>query len=493
MRLLPAFLFAALLALPARAQQQPSRIDEILKKVDGALEEEGRRIRAEVLDLVRQELRGKAESPKLPAPAPAPAAAGSVEKAKGLLTADLLKQHATYLASDELEGRAAGYPGNDKAAEYIADVMKKAALKPAGDEGGYFQKFRVGGKETRNVAGLLEGTDPDLKKEIVVIGAHYDHVGTADQRDYGRIPGSGNDRIWNGADDNGSGTSTVLGVARAFGESGLRTRRTVLFILFSGEEAGLIGSRWYTNHPVSPIGQHVFMLNLDMVGRNAHRPIEVQGVGSAEGGVVKKAVDKGVQASGLKAKVEEQITLQGGDSDHSSFRDKRIPYAFFWSGYHADYHRPGDHAEKLAYDNMVRVGHTAVHILQEIGNLDDRPRFSGQVPRGFQLPDLLPPGPSRRMGVTVQELDDSECDAFKLPKDQGGLRVDAVHGRSAAEAAGVKVGDVLLSIAGSKLPRAGAREALRAAIADKVQPGQETELVVLRGGERIALKAKWSE
>jgi hypothetical protein len=484
-------LFVAILAMPLGAQQQPGRADEILRKVDRVLEEEGRRIRAELLDLVREELRGKAEAPR-PAP-PAPAAAGSLEKARDLITADLLKKHATYLASDELEGRAAGYPGNDKAAEYIAEILKKAGIQPAGEEGGYFQKFRVGGKETRNVLGMVEGSDPDLKKEVVVIGAHFDHVGTADQRDYGRIPSLGDDRIWNGADDNGSGTSTVLGVARAFGEGGLRARRTVLFILFSGEEAGLIGSRWYTGHPVWPIGQHVFMLNLDMVGRNAHRAIEIQGVGSAEGGVVRKAVEKGIQASGLNAKIADAVTLQGGDSDHSSFRDKRIPYAFFWSGYHADYHRPGDHPEKLSYDNMVRVGRAALHILQEIGNLDDRPRFSGQVPQGFRLPDLLPPGPSRRMGVTIQELDDSECEALKLAKEQGGLRVDAVHGRSVAEAAGVKVGDVVLSVAGAKLPRSGAREALRSAIADRVRPGKEAEIVVLRGGDRVTLKAKWSE
>jgi acetylornithine deacetylase/succinyl-diaminopimelate desuccinylase-like protein len=489
MRLLALLL---LILAPAAAQD---RTEELLRKVDRAIEQESARVRAELVELVRKELGGRSAPAPAVAPPPPPAAgAATVEKAKELVTIDLLKKHAAYLASDELEGRAAGYPGNDKASEYISEVMKKHGLKAAGDDGTYFQRFRLGGKDTRNVVGMLEGTDPELKKEFLVIGAHFDHVGTADQRDYGRIPGSGDDKIWNGADDNGSGTTTVLGVVRAFGESGLRTRRSVLFILFSGEEAGLVGSRWYVNHPVAPLGQHVFMLNLDMVGRNGHKAIEIQGVGSAEGGLVKKAVEKGAAASGLKAKIEEQVTLVGGDSDHSSFRDKRIPYAFFWSGFHADYHKPSDHADKLAYDNMVRVGHTAIHILSEIGNGDERPKFSGQVPRGFNLPDLAePPRPGRTLGVTVQELDDTECDGLKLEKTQGGLRVDALKDGSVASAAGVRTGDVVLALGGVKLGRGQTRETLRQAIAQKAKPGQEVEIVVLRGGERVTLKAKWTE
>ena len=491
--------FVLALAVLLAPVQEEKKNDELLRKIDQALQAERERLRAELLDAVRQELKGapaapatapKRAAPDRPAPPPA---AGSVEKAKALVTTELLKKHAAFLADDALEGRAAGYPGNDKAAEYIAGVMKEAGLKPAGDEGTWFQKFRVKGRETRNVVGLLEGTDVDLRKEYVVIGGHYDHVGTADQDDFGRLGSGGEDRIWNGADDNASGTTTVLAVLKAFAEGGLRTRRSVLFMLFSGEEAGLIGSRWYVGHPIAPIAQHVYMLNLDMVGRNPQKPIEVQGVGSAEGGVVQKIVEKATEKNGLKAKITPQVTLMGGDSDHSSFRDKKVPYTFFFSGFHRDYHRPSDTADKLSYDQLQKVAGTAIDILLDVASLEERPKWAGKVPGGLQLPDAEPAPTPRRLGVTVQELDGAECDALKLEITQGALRVDAVHGGSAAEAAGVKAGDHILAIAGEKLGRAGAREALRAAIADRVKPGKETEILVLRKGERVSLKAKWTE
>jgi hypothetical protein len=488
-RVLALSLFAALLISSSAPAQQEARdrAAEILKKIDAAIQQESERTRAAVLELVRQELRGTRPEPKKVE------GKGTPDGAKALVTLDLLKKHAAYLASDELEGRCAGYPGCDKAADYIADVFQKAGLKPSGDNGTWFQKFRLGGKDTKNVIGFIEGSDPELKKEVVLVGAHYDHVGTSETRDYGRMGGKGDDNIWNGADDNASGTTCVLGLAKAFGEGGLTTRRSIVLMCFSGEEAGLVGSRYYTNHPLVPINQHVFMLNLDMVGRNPNKPMEIHGVGSGEGGVVRKAVEHAVAGSGLKAKLNDEVTLLGGDSDHSSFADKKVPYAFFFSGFHADYHRPSDHAEKLAYDNMLKVTYTAMDILIGMGNLDERPKFAGRSKPGFGLPDAEPVTPPRRMGVTVQELDDSDCDGLKLAAEQGGLRVDAIQSKSAADGAGVQVGDVILSISGVTLPRGGTRDELRKVLTDKVKPGKEVELLVLRKGERVTLKAKWSE
>lgn len=488
-RFLPLALVALLLT-PAYSQDAKERAAEILKKIDSAIEQQSERTRAEVLDLVRKELRG--EKPEQAPQARVPAA--STEKAKAVVAVDLLKKHASYLASDELEGRCAGYPGCDKAADYIADVFKKAGLKPGGNEGTYFQKFRLVGKDTKNVIAIVEGTDPELKSEIVVLGAHYDHVGTAEQRDFGRMGGKGDDTIWNGADDNGSGTTCVLALAQAFGQGGLSARRTIVFICFSGEEAGLVGSRYYVKNPTAgPLEKHVFMLNLDMVGRNPTKPIEIHGVGSAEGGVIRKAVERAVAASGLKAKLNDAVTLVGGDSDHSSFADKRIPYAFYFSGFHADYHRPSDHPEKLAYDNMVKVATSSMDILLDIANLDERPKFSGKSRPSLTLPDFEPATPPRRLGVTVQQLDDADCDRLKLEAGQGALRVDDVQAGTAAESAGVKAGDVILSVGGVTLPRGETREELRKVLTDKVRPGREVDVVVLRKGERVVLKAKWSE
>jgi acetylornithine deacetylase/succinyl-diaminopimelate desuccinylase-like protein len=490
-RFLSLALAASLLA-PAWAQDSGDRAAEILKKIDAAIRQESERSRAEILELVRQELRGKKGDPEPQQARKVPAA--GTEKARAVVTTELLKKHASYLASDDLEGRCAGYPGCDKAADYIADVFKKSGLTPAGDNGSYFQKFRLMGKDTKNVIGVIPGSDPELKNEVVIVGAHYDHVGTADQRDFGRMGGKGDDTIWNGADDNASGTSCVLALAQAFGEGELSARRTLVLMCFSGEEAGLVGSRYYTKNPtVGSIEKTVYMLNLDMVGRNPSKPIEIHGVGSAEGGVVKKAVEHAVAASGLKAKLNETVTLMGGDSDHSSFADKRVPFSFFFSGFHADYHRPSDHADKLAYDNMVKVATTSMDILLEIGNLDERPKWSGRAKPSLQLPDLEPAPQTRRMGVTVQELDDADCDALKLDAQQGGLRVEAVQAGSAAEAAAVKSGDVVLAVAGVTLPRGSTRDELRKVLTEKVKPGKEVDIVVLRKGERVTLKGKWSE
>ena len=472
-------LLALLLASAALAAQ-----DDVAGRIDRVLSEE----RQKTLEAIRRDLGG-------PAALPAPAA-GTLDAAKALVTPELLKKHASYLADDALEGRAAGYPGNDKAADYVAGVFKAAGLKPVGDEGGFFQKFKVGTRETRNVVGLLEGTDPALKEEIVVVGAHYDHVGTADQRDYGRLGGGrGEDKIWNGADDNGSGTTTLLGLVRAFGEGGLRAKRSLVFIGFSGEEAGLIGSAFYCRKPHGSIDKHVYMLNLDMVGRNPHKPIELHGVGSAEGGVLRKIAERAVGASGLKATLNDGVKLVGGDSDHSSFRDKKVPYSFFFSGFHADYHRPSDTADKLAYDNMVLVAKTSIDILLDVANLEERPRFVGQAGPRFTIPNLEDPQgpPPRRLGVTVQELDDAECDALGLVAGQGGLRVDLVQGKTAAEAAGMKAGDVLLEVAGEKLPRGGTRDKLRELLTNKVKPNKEVEMVVLRGGNKVPLKATFDK
>ena len=479
-------LLLALLLVPALGAQ-----DDVGRRLDKIIGEEAGRTREAVLDLLRRELGA-------PAPVAAPAvvtAAGSVEAAKGLVTVDLLRKHATFLASDELEGRAAGYPGNDKASEYIAAQFKASGLRPAGDEGGFFQAFKVGGKDTRNVVGMLEGNDPALKGEIVVVGAHFDHVGTADQRDYGRLGRGGEDKIWNGADDNGSGTTTLLGIAKAFGEGGLRAKRTVVFIAFSGEEAGLIGSAFYCRKPWAPIERHVFMLNLDMVGRNPQKPIELHGVGSAENGVIRKAAEKAVAASGLNATLNDGVKLVGGDSDHSSFRDKRVPYAFFFSGFHADYHRNSDTAEKLAYDNMVKVAQTSIDLLLAIGGLEERPRFVGAAGPKFNLPDFQEPqGPApRRLGVTVQELDDADCDGLGLVAGQGGLRVDLVQGKTVAEAAGLLSGDVVLEVAGQRLPRGATRDALREILTGKVRPGKEVEILVLRQGNKVPLKATFDK
>ena len=460
--------------------------DELLRRIRESVEKESTRLREDLSELIRRELAGSR---------PVPKSTASLAAATAAITEELLRKDVTFLASDDLKGRASGTPGNRKATEYIAAVMAKAGLKPVGDDGTYYQKFKVGGKDTRNCLGLLEGRDPQLKEEILVIGGHHDHVGTPDSPNWGRLGRTkGDDRIWNGVDDNASGTSAVLAVIRAFGETGLRPRRSILFMTFSGEEAGLVGSRYYVRHPIAPIDRHVFMLNLDMVGRNPKKPIQVHGVGSAAGGLVRSAVENAVAGEGLNANIIDKVALVGGDSDHSSFKAAGVPFSFFFSGFHADYHRVTDHADKVAYPRLTKVARASLRILVELADGEERPRFVGRSGGRFGFRDPGPPVKApRRLGVTVMELDDEECKDLGLSEDVGGLRVDYVRVDSAADAAGLKAGDVILSLADEVIPRSGGLERLRKILQGDVKPGRDVPLRVHRDGAEKVLRAKWKE
>jgi Zn-dependent M28 family amino/carboxypeptidase len=290
-----------------------------------------------------------------------------------------------------------------------SSIMSGAGPGPDKDAKGnptYYQEFRIGKLVTRNCLGMLEGSDAELKKEIVVLGAHYDHLGTADN------PGPpfqrsdrprDDDKIWNGADDNGSGTTTLLGLVKAFGEGGLKPKRSILFIAFSGEEGGLLGSYHYVGHPIESMARHVFMLNLDMVGRNPDKAMKIEGVGSAEGPRLRRTVEDAVAATGLKAVVNDAVTIQGGDSDHTPFREKGVPFVFFFSGFHADYHRVTDHADKLAYGNMVKVARTSGRILMTLADADET-----LAAKKLEFARPVPGAPRRTLGIGIEDVPDED-------------------------------------------------------------------------------------
>src|SRR5262245_19549154 len=188
------------------------------------------------------------------------------------ITADGVFAHVAELASDAYQGREAGTPGADKAADYIAGKLKEWKVAPAGVRGMYFQPFEADGKGTRNVLAVLPGTHASLKNEYVLIGAHYDHIG---------ITAGGEDTLNNGADDNASGTAVVLEIARALAAQKERPARSILFAWWSGEEKGLLGSKWFVDHPTVNLRNVVACLNLDMVGRNAEDAIDIEGTGSS--------------------------------------------------------------------------------------------------------------------------------------------------------------------------------------------------------------------
>lgn len=226
-----------------------------------------------------------------------------------------------------------------------------------------------------NVVGYLEGSDPALKHEIVGIGSHLDHIG------------KNGDRINNGADDDASGTTGVLAVARAFQKNGVRPRRSLLFMCFSGEEKGLVGSRHYANNPIFPNKNMIAELQMDMIGRNE------EFVNRRTGEVTEKAEDN-VNSLHLVGTKKLSMDLHNvcldlnrkhigfdyeydeedvfGRSDHANFARKDIPIAFFFTGFHPQYHQPDDTVDKINFPKLVRVAKLVYSIAFEIADRDER-------------------------------------------------------------------------------------------------------------------------
>jgi hypothetical protein len=241
---------------------------------------------------------------------------------------------------------------------------------------------------TQNVVAVLEGSDPVLKNEYVAIGAHYDHVGIGD-------PVNG-DAIYNGADDDGSGTVATLAMAEAFAR-GPRPKRSILFVWHAGEEKGLWGSRYFTDSPTVPLSQIVTQLNIDMIGRTRKendkpanmallRPGEVYLIGSkmmsTELGELSESVNKSYLNLTFNYKYDdsndpEQFFYR---SDHYNYARKGIPIIFYFSGPHEDYHRPSDSVEKIDYQNMEKIARAIYATAWELANRPTRPRVDKPLP-----------------------------------------------------------------------------------------------------------------
>ncbi len=410
------------------------------------------------------------------------------------LTPEILKDYLGTLASDAYEGRCAGFPGNDKAALYIAARMKEAGLKPVGapDVSGdptYFQPFLFDQARhiTRNCVGLLEGSDPKLKDEIVVIGAHFDHVGVKGQHKAGQLGrAEKDDVIWNGADDNGSGTTTVLGVLKIFAIAKARPRRSVLFIWFSAEEWGLYGSKWYCDHPIFPLDKTVAMLNLDMTGRTDDETVaNCYGVGTAMGDVFRPVVERAMQTTdGFKLNIDANY---GGGSDHCSFADKKVPVCGFGEkGPCPDYHRVSDHPDRIKYAYMVAIAKAAAVTLHAIACMESRPRWNTE----FKLPPPVNDG-KPRLGVYLSALEEDELTSLKLEK-RGALRANDVIADGVGAASGLLKNDVIIGLDGKSFDLEYPRETLME-ILEKVVRGREYVIEVVRGGATLELKATWPE
>ena len=300
--------------------------------------------------------------PQIPKPEVKPNDVLSLIKAKDM------QRCVEYLASPELEGRMSGSPGCDKARTYIVGEYEKLGIPTK------VQPFQVQTGTTNNVCAWIEGVDPSLKDQVIVVGAHYDHIGMGN--------GLARDRkqaVHPGADDNASGTSAVLELAKAFVQLKSLNRRTVVFQNYSGEELGLKGSEYYCKNPLFPVGRpaiksHVFMCNFDMIGYLARQTSLRQSEGESPmiNDIVTKLNSKYVFAS--------KVTNRGGGgSDQASFNKYGVPIVFIHTGLHDAYHTVNDTADKLNYEGMEQIAKYGFELVWAVTQSDDVPRIQWSV------------------------------------------------------------------------------------------------------------------
>jgi hypothetical protein len=301
------------------------------------------------------------------APTPADAVTKSLlNAALESVTANELYHHVEVLADDIYEGRAAGSRGGHAAAKYIVNELRQYPLQPAGTNGDYVQAFD---DDWRNILVLLPGDDPELADELIVVGAHYDHVGRGnDGNSYGPAG-----RIHNGADDNASGVSMLLETIESFASTGLKTRRSILFAFWDGEERNLKGSKYWLEHTEVLPTNIKLAVTIDMVGRLREGQLYVLGSRSGYG-----------MRQLLSGPVEEPLWLDfiwelTANSDHWSFMEKDVPSVLLHTGLHGDYHRPSDDAEKINREGLREVSRYLVAMLIKVANADELPKFRPAV------------------------------------------------------------------------------------------------------------------
>lgn len=308
-----------------------------------------------------------------------------------------LEKHLIVLASDSLEGRETGKRGQKLAAQYIANHFRAIGIPPYKDNT-YFQKFRVkSGRHLckcstcdkpsffdnmfnknhikgENVIGYIEGTD--LKDELVVITAHYDHLGFHEDS-----------LIYNGADDDGSGTVAIMEIAEAFmlaKKDGNGPRRSILIMPVSGEEKGLLGSKYYTDNPIYPLEKTIANLNVDMIGRiddYHNHPNYVYLIGSDRLSQDLHNISESVNNTHFNLELDYKFNDKDDPnryyyrSDHYNFAKNNIPVIFYFNGVHADYHQTTDTIEKIIFSKIEKISRFIFLTAWELANNDQKPKL----------------------------------------------------------------------------------------------------------------------
>lgn len=384
------------------------------------------------------------------------------------ISADNLKRHISFLASDKLQGRGTGTKSELKAAKYIAAQFKKVGLAPKGSKG-YMADFTFRQSAnphatedpsatpvtSRNVVGYLDNG----AENTLIIGGHYDHLGTDGEGS--SLDANPQGKIHNGADDNASGTAGVIELARYYVSNNVKEKTNFLFICFSGEELGLYGSKKYCDNPTIDLKKAQAMINLDMIGRlKEDKTILVGGVGTAP-----ELVNI---TESLKGSLKINTDSSGvGPSDHTSFYLKDIPVLFFFTGQHSDYHKPSDDIDKINWAGEQEVLDYVIRVADKISTLP-KLKFTQTKSKASDSPSF-----KVTLGVMPDYVFDGE-----------GLRLDGVTDGKPAAKAGFKTGDIIIQM--GEYPVNNIQDYMQAL--SKFTKGQTTKVKLKRGQEEKVLE-----
>ena len=379
-----------------------------------------------------------------------------------------IKKDISYLASDKLKGRGTSSAEEKIAATYIATSFKKSGLIPKGNDS-YFFNFvfkknsnphdtsllNISERSGINVIGFLDNS----AENTIVIGAHYDHLGLG--HDNNSLDANPEGKIHNGADDNASGTSGVLELANYFSKNNVKENYNFLFICFSGEELGLLGSKKWCDNPTIDLTKINYMINMDMIGRlnDSTKKLLVYGVGTSPTWVplLKKTntyFSMKMDSSGI------------GPSDQTSFYLKDIPVLHFFTGQHSDYHKPTDDVGKI---NLAGEKKVLEYIVELINQTNSLPKLTFSK-------TASPVSTKSKWKVTMGVMPDYTFEGI-------GMRIDGVTDNKPAFKAGIKIGDIVIELGGQKVNNV--EDYMKAL--SKFEKGDKTIIGVKRGNENLSL------
>jgi hypothetical protein len=398
------------------------------------------------------------------------------------ITVNDLQTHLDFLADDSLEGRGAGTNGGRAAGSYLIQQLQALNVAPGAGNNRYDQPFDG---NMRNILGLIPGSDPKLKNEFIIVGAHYDHVGYGNRNNSNGPIGY----IHNGADDNASGTAALLELAQALKSLPVAPKRSIIIAFWDGEEINLLGSKHWLRNPTVDLKMLKASINMDMVGRLRQDKLEIYGSRTAPGW--RKLVSESNQSDPLRL---EYTWVMKADSDHHPFFDAKFPVIMLHTGLHDNYHRPSDDVGTLNIPGIEQISKLLFEITLKLG--DELPIGSFRDASKRETPTVrtqreraLPPL-GGRLGVRWSDKQSAEP----------GLEVVEVAARGPAAVAGLKPGDRMLELDGQSIAAGELfRHWILAAPADVTlrvkRPGVEepVDLPIKLSGDSVRWGLTWRE